>query len=123
MFLRKIGVICGATLVSLSVSQTAIAAGICEVSGNDCFDVKIEAIYQANNGNIFFITDGQEENLACDFSSGWVEVVPLGTAPNTEEKTLSILLSAHMAQTTVNVRMNNNSDPCEMKYIVSTAGL
>jgi hypothetical protein len=108
------------SVFSLIMFLTNGSSIFAECSGDSCKEL-IERIYLHADGNIYIGTSGNEKGLSCT-PSGDIYVV-LKNNHLLQKEIFSTLLSAHFLNKKVWIRINPNSSPCEVVYIVTDTNL
>lgn len=109
MAYKKISVL--TILMLLSVVVYAECAGVM------CGDVKVQSMQVDAGGTVWIQTTGTEANLDCTPNSGIF--IKLDGSASGGKNVYSGLLAYKLADKALNIRVIDNSNPCELAYIVT----
>ena len=98
-------------VTSLFFVATPVTAGTCD--SNLCV-AKVKKLYPHENGNIYIQADGDMSSLDCTLNQGVFMV--LEKTHSLHSEIYSMLLSAHIAQKDVTMRISNGSANCKVVY-------
>jgi hypothetical protein len=106
-----------AILVMAAGSLAATPASAAPTCGsNYCDAVLVKQLYVEASGNVYLKTDGPQGSLTCTLVSG----VYMTLSPSaTNQPIYSLLLTAHIQQMPVLIRLVDNSAGCMISYVTS----
>jgi len=96
---------------ALGTLSTAVYA---DCGSTGCYNVNVEKLYVAGNGNIYIGTDGDESLLDCT-SPGNTLVTIINSHPG-KNAIYSLLLTAKTTNKKVAIRTQNGSGNCQVEY-------
>ena len=120
--LLKLFVVIGATMkvskfYSIILFALFAKTVLADCSGIVCTDVKVQSMQVDIDGTVWLQTSGTETNLSCTPDSG--AFLKFDSNAPGGKNIYSGLLAYKMADKPLDVRVVQNSNPCEVLYIVT----
>jgi len=103
------------TLISILgiVAFSTAANASCGATG--CYNIDIDKLYVAGNGNIYIGTSGDEASLGCTSPGNTLVTIPNGHPG--KNAIYSLLLTAKTTNKKVTIRTVDGSANCEVAYV------
>lgn len=94
---------------------SALSTNIYACSANGCYNVTVDLLYIADNGDIYIGTSGDESLLECTSPGDYL--LTINTSVPSKNAMYSALLTAQTTNKKVFIRAHNSSPVCEIAYI------